>query len=452
MSGKDNGGDDGSGSDSSPPPSEPDEDQDHGLLVGASESSKLQRDAFLRKARDRPRILTEKVDQSESHPFARAAQKLLEEYDNTVYRICPAEPSEATSLLCESDKEELACELGNERREYLRDHMAFSASLSKTSRARVCERLKCVLPRGHNAAFQTHAFSESRICSLRDFEVWYVWALSRRNVDAVDVGGRAQKRQRVEGHKRKQECHPSASKKPRLARKAAPRFANVALDDNRLGVPPKPGQCKEPGLVMKHSEQGANAGNGLFTVKGLDAGVVVAIYTGQLIRSSESIPRGHEEYAFHSTWPNCQFLTVATPVSAPPTNDDDFAGLVNEPTAGESNIWSTHIEVIVDGVEVQLIVYYTARRIVAGEELTVVYGVGGPREAGAERGKQPNHSSCLSDADVYSALEDFCGRMNLSVEGVACTYGAVDGAGEGGSQSDDRIMNAILERNRRARR
>ena len=197
---QDNGGDDGSGSDSSPPPSEPDEDQDHGLLVGASESSKLQSDAFLRKARDRPRILTEKVDPSESHPFARAAEKLLVEYDNTVYRICPAKPSEATSLLCEGDEEELACELGDERREHLRDDMAFSASLPKTSRARVCERLKRVLPRGHNAAFQTHAFSESRICSLRDFEVWYVWALSRRNVDALYVGERPPKRQRVEGH------------------------------------------------------------------------------------------------------------------------------------------------------------------------------------------------------------------------------------------------------------
>ena len=131
----------------------------------------------------------------------------------------------------------------------------------------------------------------------------------------------------------------------------------------------------------------------------------------QLIRRSSTIPRAHSNYAFHSTWPNSQFLTVATPVSASSSEDDDFAGLVNEPTTGESNLWSTHIDILVDGVEVQLIVYYTARHIAAGEELTVCYGDDGPREAGAQRGVAPSHSSSMSDADVTAALEHFCVSM-----------------------------------------
>ena len=135
-----------------------------------------------------------------------------------------------------------------------------------------------------------------------------------------------------------------------------------------------------------------------------------------------------------------------------------MAGLVNEPAPHNSaNLLPTHFCIDLDGTQVQLVVYYTVRAIEAEEELLIHYGSKGPRGKDEQRGQEPPHSSSMTEAEVEEALDHFCVQLSttmsttITAEALACTYGAVDSAGEGASQSDEWVMEVILERNRRAR-
>ena len=240
----------------------------------------------------------------------------------------------------------------------------------------------------------------------------------------------------------------------RAAAKAAMERTKPQIE---LGPPVPPSLCYLSCLERAPSTM-EDAGYGCKTLQKITQGTVVAIYTGELLPVDTKVPKALHEYVMQQT---STMVVVGDPMV-------DMAASVNEPCHPDAgmpsmevaNLAAEHVEVEVNGEVLQLLIYVTAIDIQANAELTVSYGLGGPKGKGNQRrGAAAPQRGRVPAGDLRMLFDAFCAGRGITAADVAATYGAIDGAVPGcsqesqsssqGSGEQSATLTAIMDRNAR---